>query len=127
MKINPRPKLFLDFIKSVTKSIATPLARLMEGRWPRPRFFAGAALAIALVVVMTTTPLLKVTHSKVYDESLMKPVFEKWTPTARLTIFDESFWLLQSEHKTGFSWGRGSKYPSDQSTAMLGVGPPFAM
>ena len=79
----------------------------------------GAALAIALVVVMTTTPLLKLTHCKVYDEALMKPVFEKWTPTARLTIFDESFWLLQSEHKTGFSWGRGSKYPSDQSTAML--------
>jgi hypothetical protein len=74
-------------------------------RW---RVFALCGIGILLAVI-TSSELLEVTHSKSYDEKVVKPVFEKWTPTARLTIFDESFFFLAS-HQSGFSWGRGSKY-----------------
>ncbi len=72
----------------------------------------------AIAALMVTTSLLKVTHSKSYDENVVTPVFEKWTPTARLTIFDESFYLLQAGNKAGFSWGKGSKRPTDETEVL---------
>jgi len=79
------------------------------GRWR----LIGGALAVAVVAMMATTSLLKVTHSKNYDETEHAPVFEKWTPTARLTVFDEGFFVFEKGNDTGFSWGRGSEYPDD--------------
>jgi hypothetical protein len=73
----------------------------------------ATVLAAGIVAMLAATPWLHVTRSKSYEESLIPPLFEKWTPTARLTVFDDRL-LLHGEHGTGFSWGRGSKYPADQ-------------
>ncbi|MGB3966456.1 MAG: hypothetical protein WBO45_06970, partial [Planctomycetota bacterium] len=73
----------------------------------------AAVLAAAVLAVGVGTPWLHVTRSKSNEEALVAPVFEKWTPTARLTVFDDRL-LQQREHNTGFSWGRGSRYPVDQ-------------
>jgi hypothetical protein len=51
---------------------------------------SAAVLAAILSLVMATTPWLHVTRSKSFDEALVPPVFERWTPTARLTVFDET-------------------------------------
>ncbi|WED66562.1 DMT family transporter [Synoicihabitans lomoniglobus] len=40
------PAGLVQTVVSTAPLMATPLARLMEGRWPRRRFFVGAALAI---------------------------------------------------------------------------------
>ena len=65
---------------------------------------------VALIALISTTQLLEVTRSKSYDEKVLVPVFEKWTPTARLTIFDETLFGPVAD-QSGFAWGRGSKYP----------------
>jgi hypothetical protein len=52
----------------------------------------------------------QITHSKEYDEKIVRPVFEDWSPIARITVFDESFHVLAA-NRSGFSWGRGSKFP----------------
>jgi hypothetical protein len=75
------------------------------------RWRLEALVVIGLIgITMAFTPLLKVTRTKVYDESKLKPVYEKWTPTARLTIFDEDYFIF-NENQHGFSWGRGLNYP----------------
>jgi hypothetical protein len=76
------------------------------------RIPAWAAIGV-IATTMAATDLLQVTRSKSYDERIAKPVYEKWTPTARLTIFDESFFYL-ADHEEGFAWGRGSKFPADR-------------
>ena len=65
---------------------------------------------VVLIALISTTQLLEVTRSKSYDEKVLVPVFEKWTPTARLTIFDETLFGPVAD-QSGFAWGRGSKYP----------------
>ena len=86
------------------------LALTLHGKaWRLP---AWAAIA-GIVTVMAATDLLQVTRSKSYDEKVAKPVYEKWTPTARLTVFDESFFYL-ADHRGGFAWGRGSRFPADR-------------
>ena len=85
------------------------LAALQYGRvWCA----CAAVLAAILSMVMGTTTWLHVTRSKSFDEALVAPVFEKWTPTARLTVFDDTL-LRCSGHAAGFAWGRGSKTPAD--------------
>ncbi|MEO6597597.1 MAG: hypothetical protein ABIP94_22870, partial [Planctomycetota bacterium] len=37
----------------------------------------------------------------------------KWTPTARIAVFDESFPFF-ANYAGGFGWGMGTKYPGDQ-------------
>lgn len=82
-------------------------------------FRAGPARIAAWVAIAASVGLLlqgdvyQVTRSKTYDEIVSRPVYEKWSPTARITIFDESFFFLDNHH-SGFSWGRGSKYPRDR-------------
>ena len=86
------------------------LALTLYGKaWRIP---AWAAIGV-IVTVMAATDLMQVTRSKSYDEKVVKPVYEKWTPTARLTVFDESFFYL-ADHRGGFAWGRGSKFPADR-------------
>jgi hypothetical protein len=84
------------------------LALTLYGKtWRIP---AWAAIGV-IVTVMAATDLMQVTRSKSYDEKVAKPVYEKWTPTARLTVFDESIFYL-ADHRGGFAWGRGSKFPA---------------
>jgi hypothetical protein len=74
---------------------------------------ATTAGCIGLVAWMALSDHLEVTHSKKYDERKVKPVYTKWTPTARLTVFDENFFFLK-RHTAGHIWGRGSKFPQNQ-------------
>ncbi|MDZ4774142.1 MAG: hypothetical protein SGI72_13515 [Planctomycetota bacterium] len=75
----------------------------------KTRWLAGVA-AIAIVAILPTD-LLSVKRSKVYDEREMKPLFEKWSPTARIAIFDFSSTLF-SRQRGGFTWGRGVGVPA---------------
>ena len=54
---------------------------------------------------------LKLQYSKVYNENNMGMIFEKWTPTARLTIFDSVFFR---DHQDGFGWGMGTAYKPEE-------------
>src|ERR1044072_1945527 len=43
-----------------------------------------------------------------YSERAIRPLFEQWTPTARLTVFPWVFWINKPEN--AFGWGMGAKY-----------------
>jgi spermidine synthase len=64
----------------------------------------GAALAVALVV---GTPF-EVTFNKVYPEAGLEHLFEKWTPTARITILP--FSPFKSDQSVPWGWGYGENY-----------------
>ncbi|MBW2725799.1 MAG: hypothetical protein JRE71_15570 [Deltaproteobacteria bacterium] len=74
--------------------------------------------ASVLCILLLTGTLVQgdgfqITRSKEYDEKIVRPVYEDWSPIARITIFDESFHVLAAQ-KSGFSWGRGSKFPEGE-------------
>jgi hypothetical protein len=73
------------------------------------RVVTGLATALAgalLLAMISGVPFrLRVSKSYVEPESF---VFEKWTPTARITIFPDIFYL--KDKKFGFGWGMGDKY-----------------
>jgi hypothetical protein len=48
----------------------------------------------------------KLHHGKYYDETgRATPIYEKWTPTGRITVFDNIFFLNEG---VPFGWGKGS-------------------
>lgn len=61
--------------------------------------------------------LFRVTHSKTYDEEQVKPLYERWSPTARITVFDDR--SFPGGRGYGFSWGPGTKYPTDTQARTL--------
>lgn len=74
------------------------------------------ASAIALVIVGTLLwgAPYRLRFTKMYVESV-QPVWEKWTPTARLAVFPSSFVLR--DQGAAFGWGMGAKWkpePLDQ-------------
>jgi hypothetical protein len=70
----------------------------------------GGIVAIGIVALLPTD-MLKVKRAKIYDERQMKPLFEKWSPTARIAIFDYSDTVFAAQ-RGGFTWGRGSEVPA---------------
>jgi hypothetical protein len=67
------------------------------------------AAAIAAVIVGSIawgTPY-RLRYTKSYVESV-SPLYERWTPTARLAIFPSAFVLR--DQGAGFGWGMGSKW-----------------
>lgn len=84
-----------------------PLAALCL-RAGKMKWIAG--VIALLIVALIPSDLLSVTRSKVYDETQNKPLFEKWSPTARIAIFDFSDTIF-SRQRGGFIWGRGSGVP----------------
>jgi hypothetical protein len=79
------------------------------------RLTAGPLVAAALVAgaMIWGEPLrLRAAKSYVEPDDLL---FMKWTPTARITVFPDIFYL--KDKKAGFGWGMGDKYqpvPLDQ-------------
>ena len=73
------------------------------------RVLAGAA-ALVLALLAAGTPFA-VRHSKVYDETRARtrPIWERWTPTARITVFDNLFFL--ADRDAPFGWGLGAGAP----------------
>ena len=72
----------------------------------------AAVLAVIIIATLAEGSAYQVTRSKGYDEAPMRPLYEKWSPTARITVFDENFFLLKKQ-KEGFLWGRGRNRPKD--------------
>jgi hypothetical protein len=69
---------------------------------------AAALLAVVLVGALVWGEPFALRYTKTYVEARdTKPIFERWTPTARLTVFDNIFWVRNND--LGFSWGRGSR------------------
>ncbi len=65
----------------------------------------GAVLATVAVVVLAAWPDgLRVRYGKVYSEEGLELLYERWTPTARLTVISTPF------HQRAFGWGMGSRY-----------------
>ena len=98
--------------------VVVPLMHVL----PTPVILVGSALlpALALLALGRTAtgivllalvagPLvwhepLRVRHGKVYSENTENLLYEKWTPTARLTVISTAF------HKRAFGWGMGANY-----------------
>jgi len=89
-------------------------AVLLGGTWRAPAVAVGAVLVGTLVL----TDTFQVTHSKAYDETSLPPLIERWTPTARLTVFGEGYAHLDG-HDAGFAWGKGSRAPADAAPDQL--------
>ncbi|UCF69274.1 MAG: hypothetical protein JSV80_08360 [Acidobacteriota bacterium] len=68
--------------------------------WP----FWSAAVLLSFAAIAWGEPF-EVRHTKEKDESQRPPVYEAWTPTVRLTVFDQ----VLERFRTGFMWGRGAR------------------
>jgi hypothetical protein len=95
---------------------------------PTPQLLAGLGLltAAAALLVAPSRPALplvaaavitasvvwgapfQVNVSKSYPEAIFDRIHERWTPTARLTVFRRVFW--EGQRGLGFGWGMGSRY-----------------
>jgi hypothetical protein len=104
MDVVPTPQLVaaLGCLPLVAATVLEPgrLARLVP-----------AAAAVALPIVWSAP--LELRYAKAYDEAEMRPIYERWTPTARLTFFDRlPFASLRDENPDqhqGFAWGTGMR------------------
>jgi hypothetical protein len=68
---------------------------------------ALAAGAVVLALLIWREPF-KLHYSKASQETgVRRPFYEKWTPTARLTFFNNVFWAHDKEK--GFGWGKGTR------------------
>lgn len=75
---------------------------------------AAGAIAAAIVATVAWGSPYRLRYTKSYVETVT-PLYEKWTPTARLAIFPSAFVLR--DQGAGFGWGMGSKWqprPVDQ-------------
>jgi spermidine synthase len=68
---------------------------------------ALAVAALTLVALFAGAPF-RLHSSKVYFESDLGLLHEKWTPTARLTVFDRP--LGPTNRDAAFGWGMGSRF-----------------
>ncbi len=79
----------------------------IKDKKPRTMVWIPAAIGIALCLVAFAGPL-QLKRTKAYDEREMKPLFEKWTHTARLVFFDG---ITFGDQHAAFGWGLGIKAP----------------
>jgi hypothetical protein len=103
----------------VLSYVPTPIACALLGLlpvWAAWRcgigIVAAGLAAAAIVGVAVVDGPLQVRRSKLYFEAV--DMYERWTPTARLTFFDvqEAKAKLSIKDDRGGVWGRGSKAPS---------------
>ena len=71
----------------------------------------GVGAALLLLGALAWGAPFAVRHSKVYDETRTrtKPIYERWTSTARITIFDNIFFF--KDPTVAFGWGMGRHAP----------------
>src|SRR5262249_8158546 len=104
-------------------AVATPLITAGTGLLPvaalaicqRRLAGLGPALSTATVGLMLWGAPFKLKYSKSYVEP-KNIVYEKWTPTARITIFPDIFYVKHPAD--GFGWGMGAKYEPQQIRQM---------
>jgi hypothetical protein len=68
----------------------------------------AAAAAIALAALLGWGEPFQLRYAKYYDEPEGRILWEKWTPTARLTAFSDPFFTR--DPSLAFLWGPGSRY-----------------
>lgn len=107
-------------VMPVLSALPTPVACALLGLLPvyaawrtgcRPAFAVAAVAAIVGVAVVDGP--LKVRRSKLYFEAV--EMYERWTPTARLSFFDVSAAMKVlspgAEGAVAHAWGKGTKAP----------------
>jgi hypothetical protein len=83
-----------------------PLAAAWLLDWPPRR---SLVLVGIIGVLLAWGDPLQVRVAKYYDERAHDVLYERWTPTARLAVFDGIFW--RRDPYLGWLWGPGSKSP----------------
>jgi hypothetical protein len=75
--------------------------------WPR-RWLPPVAVAVVLGGLLVSRTPFAVHHTKTYTETEPGriPLFERWSPTVRVTVFDSVFWAPEPG---GFLWGPGDR------------------
>ena len=83
-----------------------PLAAAVIGsrRLSRAAVVITALLAVALV----WREPFEVVYNKSYSEERQRPLFSRWTPTARITLFDHPIWSPLPDFP--WLWGMGERY-----------------
>jgi hypothetical protein len=74
----------------------------LERRLPAAAWVIGAVL---IGLILWREPL-RLRYNKTYKESGL--LLEKWTPTARLSVFSNVFW--RRNPSTAFGWGMGTRF-----------------
>lgn len=84
---------------------ATGLLPLVAFWCLRPKAWLTALVpALALLALLVDGRLLSLRFTKSYEEvAVMTPVYERWTPTARIAVFDQ----FMPSGPLGFRWGVG--------------------
>ena len=83
-----------------------PLSALIWIRRGVPR--AALIVALGLLGAFVWRAPFEVVYNKSYSERLKKPLFSRWTPTARITLFDHPIWSTQSDRP--WLWGMGERF-----------------
>lgn len=79
----------------------------VKGKW---------AAVVALVIsvgLMIQGDAYQIVRSKTFDETRSPPLFERWSPTARVTVLGENFELLH-RYESEYGWGWGAKVPKEK-------------
>lgn len=76
----------------------------------RGKRWVPGVLAVALIGTMVWGEPYALRYAKDYKEDASKILFEKWTPTAKLTIWNQPF-----QGNRAFGWGFGKEYPQVQT------------
>lgn len=97
MSLAPTPSL-------LAASGFLPLAAAAILFRPTPRTALAVAAVLAAALVWGTP--FHLTWTKHYVERDV--LFERWTPTARITVFPTSFW--RTDPSRAFGWGMGSRW-----------------
>lgn len=103
-------------VMPILSLLPTPQALALTGLLPLAaavacgvRLAVPSLIAVAILAVTWHGEALRVRQTKTYDESLLPRMYERWTPTARLTFADLE--KVLGRDVQGFGWGFGSKAP----------------
>ena len=69
----------------------------------RGRMRTGVVLLLALGALLAWREPLRVRHNKIYAQDSVKLLYERWTPTARLTV------VQTPTQRWAFGWGMGPR------------------
>lgn len=99
-----------------TPTLVSALGLLPVLAWglvrPRGRRFLPVLSCGLILLVLAWGRPFRLSYSKVYLEEDLNLLYEKWTPTARLTVFSGLFWHPSPDR--AFGWGFGSRFDGEE-------------